>query len=796
VTEYLQPPANIVAVLDAPVPPGAYPSPDGRAILLADRWSYPPVERLARPWLGLAGVRVDPGPGARRRIDAITAMTIVAVEDATPTAVGAPEGSLLGAPRWSPDSRRFAFTREAQQGIELWVGDARTGAAWQLPDLAVNDTIVAIAPGSVGFAATPPAFAWSRDGQRLLAAIRPAGGGEAPPRRSTKPNGPRVEETAGKHSQPATFQDLLRDDADDEAFAWFARSQLAWIDPATGETELVGPPDLFLSVAEAPDGQYLLVTRLCPPFSHRVPYLRFSRVTEVLTRRGDVTARVAELPIADEVPRQGVPTGPRRASWAENRDATLVWVEALDGGDPLCQVEHREGVMCWTSPFSTGTDEVTRLRQRFVTWHWLPVGDGALVTEYDRDRRWQTTSSFDLADPAGTWRVLFDRSVKDAYGDPGSPVEGITPSGRTLTVGDGTDLWLRGHGASEAGLRPFLDRLDLSTGRTERVFRSNPDALEHVVHLVDPETSRVLIWRETPQQPPNLFLWSPDGERRLTHVEDPNPALTGAHRQIVRYRRDDDVAQSGKHYLPPGRKPDDGGPRLPLLLWAYPEEFSDGSTAGQVRASEHDFLRVTGASPLILLLRGWAVLMNATMPVIGDPEHMNDTYIEQIAAGAAAAVDYLDAMGVIDRRRVVASGHSYGGFMTANLLAHTDLFAAGIARSGAYNRALTPFGFQAERRSYWEVPELYHRVSPYDHADLIHVPLLLIHGAEDANSGTYPLQSERLFQALQGLGGTARLVVLPAEEHGYRARESVLHVAAEMVRWVERHVPEPAEAPR
>ncbi|HTT90069.1 MAG TPA: prolyl oligopeptidase family serine peptidase [Acidimicrobiales bacterium] len=791
-TEYLLPPDDIVALLDAPGPPSAYPSPDCQTILLADRWTYPPVERLARPWLGLAGVRVDPALGGRRRIDAITAMTIVTVDDATAKAVDAPEGSKLGPPRWSPDSRRFAFTREADHGIELWVGDARSGAIRRVPGLAVNDTIAAVA-GALRLPASPTAFAWSRDGQQLLAAIRPVAAGEAPPLPGPSPSGPRVEETAGKHSELGTFQDLLRDDGDDEAFAWFARSQLAWINPATGGTELVGRPDLFVSVAEAPDGQYLAVTRLCRPFSHRVPYARFRRVTEVWTRLGEVAVQVADLPVADEVPRQGVPTGPRRGSWAENQDATLVWVEALDGGDPLSRVDHRERVMCWAAPFSTPPEESTRLRQRFVAWHWLPIGDGALVSEYDRDRRWLTTSSFGLTNPVQTWRVLFDRSIKDAYGDPGTPLEGINPSGRRLARGDGTHLWLRGQGANAAGWRPFLDRLDLRSGETERVFHSDPEALEQVVDLVDPGTSRLLIWRQTPQQPPNLFLWSPHEERQLSRVEDPNPVLTGAHRRIVRYRRADDVALSGTLYLPPGREPDDGGPRLPLLIWAYPEEFSDGSTAGQVRASDRSFLRVSGASPLILLLRGWAVLMNATMPVIGDPEHMNDTYIEQIVAGAAAAVDHLNATGVIDRRRVVAAGHSYGGFMTANLLAHTDLFAAGIARSGAYNRSLTPFGFQAERRSYWEVPELYHRVSPYDHADLIKAPLLLVHGAEDAGSNTYPLQSERLFQALQGLGGTARLVVLPAEEHGYRARESVLHVAAEMLQWVERHVPGPAE---
>jgi dipeptidyl aminopeptidase/acylaminoacyl peptidase len=799
----MRPPDDIVAVLDTPAPPSAYPSPDCRTIVLADRWAYPPVERLARPWLGLAGVRVDPARGSRRRTDAITAMTIVAVEDAAAQAVGVPDGSLLvpdgsllGPPRWSSDSRRFAFTREAPHGIELWVGDARSCNAWRLPDVALNDTIVAVGPGSLIFDAASPAFGWSRDGKRLLAATRPAGGDEAPPWPSTNSSGPRVEETTGKRSEQATFQDLLRDDTDDETFAWFAQSQLAWIDPTTGAKELVGRPDLYVSVVEAPDGDYLAVTRLRRPFSHRVPYFRFSHVTEVVTRRGDIAARVAELPIADEVPRQGVPTGPRRAGWAENQDAALVWVEALDGGDPLCQVEHRDRVMRWVAPFSGQPEEVARLRQRFIGWHWLPAGHIGLVKEYDRDRRWQTTSLLDLADPGASWRVLFDRSVNDAYGDPGTPLEGVTPTGRRLTVGDGACLWLSGPGASPAGLRPFLDRLDLRSGQTERLFQSRPQALERVVRVVDPEKPRLLIWRETSQEPPNLHLWSPEEERRLTDVRDRNPALTEAHREIVRYRRGDGVALSGTLYLPPGREPGDGGPRLPLLLWAYPEEFSDGSTAGQVRASEHRFLRVTGASPLILLLRGWAVLMNAAIPVIGDPEHMNDTYIEQIAAGAQAAVDCLDAMGIVDRSRVVACGHSYGGFMTANLLAHTDLFAAGIARSGAYNRSLTPFGFQSERRSYWEVPALYHRVSPYDHADLIRAPLLLVHGAEDANPGTYPLQSERLFQALQGLGGTARLVLLPAEEHAYRARESVLHVAAEMLQWVEHHVPGPPEASR
>jgi dipeptidyl aminopeptidase/acylaminoacyl peptidase len=270
---------------------------------------------------------------------------------------------------------------------------------------------------------------------------------------------------------------------------------------------------------------------------------------------------------------------------------------------------------------------------------------------------------------------------------------------------------------------------------------------------------------------------------RLTDDKDPAPQLTGVTKEILKYERADKVPLSGTLYLPPGYK---AGTRVPCFVWAYPLEYSDADTAGQVRLSPNSFTRLTGASPLFFLTQGWAVLMDATMPVVGDPEHMNDTYVEQIAASAKATIDALDARGVVDRKRVVVGGHSYGAFMTANLLAHTDLFAAGIARSGAYNRSLTPFGFQSERRNYWEATDVYTKVSPFTYANRIKAPLLLIHGEADNNSGTFPIQSERLFAAIQGTGGTARLVILPSEAHGYRARESVLHTLAEMLAWGEK----------
>jgi dipeptidyl aminopeptidase/acylaminoacyl peptidase len=256
-------------------------------------------------------------------------------------------------------------------------------------------------------------------------------------------------------------------------------------------------------------------------------------------------------------------------------------------------------------------------------------------------------------------------------------------------------------------------------------------------------------------------------------------------KRLISTDRGDGVQLSGLLHTPPGYDPARDG-RLPLIIWAYPHDFGSAGTAGQVRGSSTRFTRLTASDPAWFVLRGYAVLADATMPVIGDPETKNDTYIEQITAAAAAHVKALTEVGIADPARVAVGGHSYGAFMTANLLAHTDLFAAGIARSGAYNRTLTPFGFQTERRSYWEVPDVYDRVSPFRYAHRIGAPILLVHGADDGNSGTFPVQSERLFQAIGGNGGIARLVVLPLESHSYVARESVLHVLAEQFSWLGR----------
>jgi dipeptidyl aminopeptidase/acylaminoacyl peptidase len=766
---YKLPPKEVVDLVDAPPPPQAVVSPTGDTVLLAEPEAYPPIALLAQPILRLGGVRIVPATGCRQRAFRYTGIQVQPTAGGAPLRVPLPAGARTGLPVFSHDGKRFAFARDLADGVELWIGEAATGAARPVSGLRLNDVLGA-------------PIAWTGAGT-LIARTIPTDRAAAP-RAPTVPIGPLVEETAGKVSQMATFQDLLRTPHDAVLFEHYARAQLAVVDPAAGTATPLGDPGLYTEAELSPGGRYLLVQRAKAPFSTRVPFFYFARSTEVWDAAGKRVASIADLPVSDEIPRQGVPKGPREIAWQPLADATLVWVEALDGGDPTQKVPHREQVMTLSAPFAAAPAEVTRLRQRFAGLDWTGRRGVALVTEYDRDRRWRTTSLVDFAAPASA-KVVFDLSVNDAYGDPGEPVMQTRPSGERVAVQDGDAIYLAGDGASESGDRPFLDRFSLSTLKKERRFRCEEARFERFLSFVGGSRGAALVRSESKTDPPNLYVvdLATGARKKLTDTRDPTPELTLSTKELLRYARKDGVPLSGTLYLPPGYVP---GTRLPALVWAYPLEYSDTATAGQVRGSTNTFPRVSGPSPLAFLTQGYAVLMDATMPVVGDPETMNDTYVEQIASAAEAAIDVLDAKGVVDRRRVVVGGHSYGAFMTANLLAHTDLFAAGIARSGAYNRTLTPFGFQSERRSFWEAPELYLRVSPFTYAQKINEPILLIHGEADDNSGTFPIQSERLYQALRGNGGTARYVVLPNEAHGYRARESVLHTLAEMIEWADR----------
>jgi dipeptidyl aminopeptidase/acylaminoacyl peptidase len=768
---YKTPPKEILEVLEAPETPSVSIDPTRRWMLLVDRVDLPPIADLAQPMLRLAGVRVNPAIGslhALRRYDGLSLQDLTSLERQR---VALPDDPDVGFPSWSPDGRHFAFTITTGEGVELWIGDTESAAARRLLPAIVNGV-------------ERRTFQWLPGGEALLVQVIPSDRGPMPAAPAV-PSGPVIQENLGTRAPVRTYQDLLGSPYDEALFDHFFTSELVRVSTA-GEVTNVGPPAIYGEVDPSPDGRFLLISRIVRPYSYLVTMGSFPEVYEVWDRDGGKVAPLHELPLRDATPLGGVPVGPRSIGWQSSAAAQLVWVEALDGGDPEVEAERRDQVCLLPAPFRGEKTVLGALEHRYAGIEWTSEPAQAFVREYDRDRRWTRTWLWDLGG-ASEPRLLFDRSVRDQYADPGSFVRERLPNGSSVVAIRDGGVWLEGSGASAQGDRPFLDRMDLATLEKERLFHCGDGCYESVVDVLDFDRPMILTRFETAELPPNYFRADLEtGERTaLTEFSDPTPQLRGITKELVRYPRADGVELSGTLYLPAGYEQ---GQRLPLIVWAYPLEYNDPTTAGQVRGSEHRFTRMGGSSHLFFLTQGYAVLDGAAMPVIGDAETMNDTFLDQIVASAQAAIDAMVERGVADRHRVGVGGHSYGAFMTANLLAHCDLFQAGLARSGAYNRTLTPFGFQSERRTLWEAPETYFEISPFMHAHQIQEPILLIHGEKDNNSGTFPIQSERLYHALKGHGAIARLVMLPHESHGYRARESIYHTLAEMVEWFDTYV--------
>ena len=768
---YRRPPEPIPTIVLAEDPPSVNLCPDKVHMLVVRREGAPTIATLARPHLKLGGSRIDPltyGPqlGAR-----ITSLGLRTLSDATEKPIVIPGAEYLSTPNFSADGARFALTNTTDAGIELWVGETATRQVKRVDGVLLN-------------AAAMSPLRWMPDQKTLLCALRVPGASPATPR---APKGPVVSVTSGKKKTVRTYQDLLQDAHDIALFEHYGMMQLAAVDTATGAVRTIGEKGLYTSASPSPDGSYLLVERVHAPYSFLVPARQFPQETSVWTAAGEKVTVIVDQPLADAVPIGGVQTGRRNVGWLASEDHTLQWTEALDGGDPKQQAAKRDRVVLLTEP--TGAP-ATWFETEF-RFQGAQVGeDGVLVlaSEFDRDHRRVRTWRRSLKDKAAAPVLLHDRSMQDAYGDPGRPLTRVDARGRALLRQDGSTIFLSGQGASPTGNRPFLDRWDLATGETRRLFQCAENRYETVHGFVDDAGTKILIESEAKDTPPNTWLVALADGARTAITTDADPAqkyLSGVKRELIHYTRSDGIPLSGQLYLPPDYQ---AGEQRPAFVWAYPREFNSADDAGQVRGSPHRYVRMGGTSHLFLLLAGYVVLDEASMPIVGPVETANDTFLAQLVANGQAAVDALVERGVADRHRIGVGGHSYGAFMTANLLAHCDVFAAGIARSGAYNRTLTPFGFQNEERTLWQAPGLYAEMSPFMHADRINEPLLMIHGEDDNNSGTFPIQSQRLFHAVAGHGGTARLVMLPHESHGYRAQESALHTLAEMVEWMDKYV--------
>lgn len=792
---YNLPPKNILDVMRAPSPPVPSLSPAHDAMLLVSWQDYPSIARVSTPFLRLAGVRVETAnhsrhdtPGGYGITACASGYELVRVADGARTPIALPKNACPGSPVWSADGTHFAFANTTATSVELWVGDAKTGAIKAVEGAHLNPVF-------------DDTLQWMPDQKTLLVKLVPDGLG-APPAAPLVPEGPSIQQTDGRKGQSSTYEnrDTLANSYDESLFDYYGATQLALVDAATGAMTPVGKQGIYLGLDPAPDGKHLLVSSIHRPYSYLVTYERFPRLTEVwdLSHPAQVaTHTVSDRPLSDRVPVHGVPVGPRSFAWRATDAATLVWAEALDGGDWNTTVPARDKVLLQKAPFDAAPVEIARTEQRYEGFDWSDLPGLALLHEFDSNKHWERTFVIDVDHPQQKPRLLWDLSSDDSYGNPGSPVHRVLANGSYVIRRDGDSIYLNGTGSSPEGDRPFLDKLNLKTLKSERLFRSDKASYERFIAFTGADERHFLTWHQSPTDAPNAFVRTlgksvaaAAGEPvfastsvAVTQIADPTPEVRAIHKRLVKYQRADGLDLSFTLYTPPGYKE---GTRVPTILYAYPLDYADASKAGQVTGSQMTFTRLRQYR--LLLLAGYAIIDNAAFPVVGDPKKAYDNYTEQLVGDAKAAVDEAVRLGVADPNRIGVTGHSHGALMTVNLLAHSDLFRAGVATSGSYNKTLTPFGFQNERRSVWEAPEVYRQVSPFFFADKLKTPLLLIHGAEDANPGTTPLQSQKLFEAVRGNGGTARLVMLPHEPHWYTALESNEQEVYEMVTWFDKYV--------
>lgn len=781
---YQTPVDEIRSLIEVPLAPQVRIDSRGEQLLLLYRKPHKTIAELSEPERRLGGLRVNPviNIGSRTRYynDMAVKRLHTESDNDTPASpvTGLPASPRLAYFSWSPNDRYVAFTHATDKGVEIWVLDVASHRARRLSQASVNANL-----------GNP--MVWSADSASLLVRMLPGNPAALIKTDTAVPTGPTVSDSNGAKAQNRTYQDLLKSPADEQNFEQLARSEIYRIGLG-GEKKRWLRADLYLDVDFSPDGRYLLVTRIKRPFSYLVPFYRFASQTDLLTQSGEVVKQLLDKPV-DEVRPKGfmATTKEKRGfSWRTDLPATITWVQALDAGDPAVSVDYRDQVFELSAPFTGEPRSLLKTINRLDTIHW---GNNQLAVAEDVwfDNRNTKTYAFNPADGPASARIIFDRNYQDRYSDPGRFVMHRNHLNQRVLALEEDKAFLFGEGFSGQGQFPFIDQIELVQGTRQRLYESAySHCLESLVEGFDMRQGRVLVRLESPSDYPNYYLRNIHNNtlKPITAFENPYAALRQVSKRVITYQRDDGLSLSATLYLPAGYDPA-SGKKLPLLVWAYPVEYKDKNSAGQNTSNASEFIYPYYGSPIFWVTRGFAVLDDAAFPIVGEAgNEPNDSFRKQLVGNAKAAIDAVDQLGYIDRNRVAVGGHSYGAFMVANLLSHSDLFAAGIARSGAYNRTLTPFGFQREERSYWEAPEVYYGMSPFMHADKMKTPLLLIHGAADNNSGTYPMQSERYFNALKGLGAPARLVILPKESHGYRGKESILHMLWEQDQWLQRYV--------
>jgi dipeptidyl aminopeptidase/acylaminoacyl peptidase len=777
-SSYQLPPKDMADLLLAKPTPNVNMDSKGEWMLLVERNSYPTVEELGQPELKIAGMRLNPNNFSPSRQNFINNFTLKNIRSGNEYKItGLPAGMLAGGVSWSPAEKKIAFTNTTGSRVDLYTIDVATRKATKINKQPLN-TVVG------------QSYTWVDDNTILYkAATQPV---SAAGKRPITPKGPTIQQNLGKAAPSATFQDLIKSPYDEQMFEFYATSQL--VQNKNGVETNIGRPGMLASFQLSPDKKYMLTRTIQKPFSYLVTAQGFPQTVAVTDMSGKTVKLLANLSSSE-----GTPSGydntqnkPRGYDWRDDEPATVVWAMPLDSGLIKKQVDYHDAVYALSAPFTGPEKELFKTKMRFggVTW-----GDAslALVNEISRTKQMFRTSRFNSS--TGTLETLYERSMTDAYANPGTPISTKNKFGRDviLTTDNGTKMLLNNAtGSSPDGDRPFLAKFDLVSKKNDIIWRSPKNSFELVTDVLDADSLKLVVRRESQTQVPNYYLVklrSQEVDKPITAFANPYPQLEGVTKEKIKYKRADGVDLTGDLYLPKGYDKNKDGP-LPVFMWAYPREFTSAADAAQTRGSQYRFTTISGSSPIFLVTQGYAVFDNAEMPIVATTadKKPNDDFIHQLQLNAEAAIDKLASMGVGDRNRMSIGGHSYGAFMTANLLAHTNLFKAGIAESGAYNRTLTPFGFQNEDRTYWQAPQLYFDMSPFSYADKIKTPILLIHGEADDNTGTYPINSERLYAAIKGHGGTVRFVYLPYEAHGYRGKENLLHLLWEKKQWLDKYV--------
>lgn len=751
-------------------------------MLLSYRNTYKTLDDLNQDEMKLAGLRINPITNISSTITYVNNLKIRKVKDfkVEPTQVSnLPQNPKIANISWSHDDSKIAFTHTTNKGVELWVIDVKTAKATKLTDDNLNANL-----GSP--------FVWHKDNQTLLVKVMPKNRDPLIDNKKEIPKGPIVSLADGKVSQNRTYQDLLKNKADELNFDNLVMSELYNV-KLDGTKSMFKRRDLYASLSFSPDGKFLMTSLITRPYSYIVPLSRFPSITNILDLQGNLVKTVNEVPLNEIIPKgfMAVRTGKRNMAWRDDKPSSLYFVEALDGGDPANKVEFRDEVFTWDVPFDKAPVSIAKTIQRFAGIIW-GNNDLAIMMDSWYDTRNEKTYIINPNKFNDNPKIIFDRNSQDIYGDPGNFETRENEFGRNVLAIEKDNLYLLGEGFTKDGQFPFIDEYNYKTYKTKRLYQSEyKDKKEDIFSIEDYKNNLALVQIQSKSEYPNYYFRNfkkANDLQQITFNTNPFESLKNVHKEVIKYMREDGVELSGTLYLPIGYDTTKKE-KMPLLIWAYPTEYKDKNSAGQSNQNPNEFTFPYYGSFVYWVTKGYVVLDDASFPIIGEGEkEPNDSFITQLVANGKAAIDAVDKLGYIDRTKVAVGGHSYGAFMTANLLTHCDYFACGIARSGAYNRTLTPFGFQSEQRNFWDVPEIYNGMSPFYTANKMKKPILLIHGEADNNPGTFTLQTERYFQAIKGLGGTARMVILPKESHGYAAKENILHTLWEQEQFLDKYL--------